>query len=124
MHRMFRRGEIWWANLNPGSGTEPGKIRPVLILQNEALLEAGHPSTIVIPLTTNLIDDAEPLRIRIPAQGLLEKDSDLLIDQVRAIDNQRLVKGPLLQLDEDSLEETEKAINEVLGISGSFGRGG
>ena len=99
MHRMFRRGEIWWADLNPGSGTEPGKIRPVLILQNVALLEARHPSTIVIPLTTNLIEDAEPLRIRIRAQGLLEKDSDLLIDQIRAIDNQRLVKGPLLLLD-------------------------
>jgi len=49
MPRMLRRGEVWWANLNPGSGTEPGKIRPVLILQNEALLEAQHPSTVVIP---------------------------------------------------------------------------
>jgi len=117
MPRMLRRGEIWWANLNPGSGTEPGKTRPVLILQNEALLEARHPSTIVIPLTTNLVEDAEPLRIRIPAQGLLEKDSDLLIDQARAIDNQRLIKGPLLQLDEDSIKEVEKAFIDVLGIS-------
>ena len=114
---MLRRGEVWWANLNPGSGTEPGKIRPVLILQNEALLEARHPSTIVIPLTTNLVEDAEPLRIRVPAQGLLEKDSDLLIDQARAIDNQRLVKGPLLLLDEDSIHEIEKAVIEVLGIA-------
>jgi mRNA interferase MazF len=117
MPRMLRRGEVWWANLNPGSGTEPGKIRPVLILQNEALLEARHPSTIVIPLTTNLVEDAEPLRIRIFAQGLLEKDSDLLIDQVRAIDNQRLIKGPLLQIGIDSLREVEKAIIEILGIS-------
>ncbi len=114
---MLRRGEVWWANLNPGSGTESGKIRPVLILQNEALLEARHPSTIVIPLTTNLVEDAEPLRIRVLAQGLLEKDSDLLIDQARAIDNQRLIKGPLLQLGIDSLREVEKAIIEVLGIS-------
>jgi len=80
-------------------------------------LEARHPSTIVIPLTTNLVEDAEPLRIKIPAQGLLEKDSDLLIDQARAIDNQRLIKGPLLQLDEDSIKEVEKAFIEVLGIS-------
>jgi mRNA interferase MazF len=114
---MLRRGEVWWANLNPGSGTELGKIKPVLILQNEALLEARHPSTIVIPLTTNLVEDAEPLRIRVLAQGLLEKDSDLLIDQARAIDNQRLIKGPLLQLGIDSLREVEKAIIEVLGIS-------
>jgi mRNA interferase MazF len=114
---MLRRGEVWWASLNPGSPTEPGKIRPVLILQNEALLEAQHPLTIIIPLTTNLVEDAEPLRIRIPAQGLLEKDSDLLIDQARAIDNQRLIKGPLLQLDIDAMREVEKAIIEVLGIS-------
>jgi mRNA interferase MazF len=60
MFRMLRRGEIWWANLNPGGGTEPGKSRPVLILQNEALLEARHPSTIVVPLTTNLVEDAGP----------------------------------------------------------------
>jgi mRNA interferase MazF len=117
MPRMHRRGEIWWANLNPGGGTEPGKVRPVLIFQNEALLEAQHPSTIVIPLTTNLVEDAEPLRIRIPAQGLLEKDSDLLIDQARAIDNLRLIKGPLLQLDQDALKEVEKAVIEILGIS-------
>jgi mRNA interferase MazF len=117
MPRVLRRGQVWWANLNPGSGTEPGKIRPVLILQNKALLEARHPSTIVIPMTTNLVEDAEPLRIRISSQGLLEKDSDLLIDQARAIDNQRLIKGPLLQLDEDSLQEIEKALIEILGIS-------
>ena len=80
-------------------------------------MKARHPSTIVIPLTTNLVEDAEPLRIRIPAQGLLEKASDLLIDQARAIDNQRLIKGPLFQLDEDSIKEVEKAFIEVLGIS-------
>ena len=64
---MRNQGEIWLANLNPGRGTEPGKIRPVLILQNQALLDAEHPSTLIIPLTTNLIDDAEPLRN--PDQG-------------------------------------------------------
>lgn len=66
---MRNHGEIWLANLNPGRGTEPGKIRPVLILQNQALLDADHPSTLVIPLTTNLIDGAEPLRLRLKAQG-------------------------------------------------------
>jgi mRNA interferase MazF len=67
---MRNHGEIWLANLNPGCGTEPGKIRPVLILQNQALLDAQHPSTLIIPLTTNLIDDAEPLRLRIAVQGV------------------------------------------------------
>lgn len=113
---MGNHGEIWLANLNPGRGTEPGKIRPVLILQNQALLDADHPSTLIVPLTTHLIDDAEPLRLRISAQGGLDKDSDLLMDQLRAIDNKRLIKGPLLQLDDEVLGQVCRAVVEVLGV--------
>jgi mRNA interferase MazF len=80
MTRKFNFGEIWIADLNPKVGTELGKLRPVLIIQNQILLEINHPSTLIIPLTTKLIDDTEPLRIRIRAQYKLEKDSDLLID--------------------------------------------
>src|SRR5512140_1882326 len=116
MLRMRKQGEIWLANLNPGRGSEPGKIRPVLILQNQALLDAGHPSTLILPLTTNLIDDAEPLRLRIAAQGGLNKDSDLLVDQLRAIDNKRLLDGPLLCLDEATLARVHRAVAEVIGM--------
>lgn len=114
---MPEHGEIWLANLNPGRGSEPGKIRPVLLLQNQALLDAKHPSTLIIPLTTNLIDDAEPLRLRVPAQGGLNKDSDLLIDQLRAIDNKRLIDGPLLRLDAEAMGRVYQAVSEVLGLS-------
>lgn len=113
---MRNHGEIWLANLNPGRGTEPGKIRPVLILQNQALLDAEHPSTLIIPLTTNLVDDAEPLRLRIATQGSLNKDSDLLVDQLRAIDNKRLIDGPLLRLDDEMLGRVYRAVSEVLGM--------
>lgn len=113
---MRNHGEIWLANLNPGRGTEPGKIRPVLILQNQALLDAEHPSTLIIPLTTNLVDDAEPLRLRIAAQGSLNKDSDLLVDQLRAIDNKRLIDGPLLRLDDEVMVLVYRAVGEVLGL--------
>lgn len=113
---MFRHGEIWLANLNPGRGTEPGKVRPVLLLQNQALLDAGHPSTLIVPLTTNLVNDAEPLRLRVPAGSGLERDSDLLVDQVRAIDNKRLVNGPLRQLDEQFMKRLYKAAIEVFGM--------
>lgn len=112
---MRNQGEIWLANLNPGRGTEPGKIQPVLILQNQALLDAQHPSTLIIPLTTNLIDDAEPLRLRIAAQGRMEQDSDLLVDQLRAIDNKRLIDGPLVKLGDDLLRRVFQAVAEVLG---------
>ena len=113
---MFRHGEIWLANLNPGRGTEPGKVRPVVLLQNQALLDAGHPSTLIVPLTTNLVDDAEPLRLRVLAGSGLDRDSDLLVDQVRAIDNKRLVNGPLQQLDEQFMKQVYQAVTEILGM--------
>lgn len=95
---MGNRGEVWLADLDPPRGTEPGKTRPVLIVQARALLDANHPSTLIVPLTSHLVDDAEPLRIRVQASGRLRGDSDLLIDQVRAIDNRRLVDGPPTRL--------------------------
>lgn len=113
---MPKRGEVWLANLNPRHGTEPGKTRPVLILQAQSLIDAGHPSTLVVPLTANLIDDAEPLRVRVPARSLLRRDSDLLIDQLRAIDNRRLVKGPLSRLDGATMERVATAFREVLDL--------
>ncbi|MBI5816475.1 MAG: type II toxin-antitoxin system PemK/MazF family toxin [Nitrospinae bacterium] len=112
----FRRGEIRLANLSPRFGTEPGKTRPVLIIQNQALLDAGHPSTIVIPLTTNVIESAEPLRLRVEAMGKLRQDSDLLIDQGRAIDNRRLGGHPLATLDGTMMAKVDRAMNEVMGV--------
>ena len=114
MRRTLTRGEVWLADLEPGHGTEPGKTRPVLILQAQALLDAGHPSTLVVPLTTVLADDAEPLRIRVPPLGRLRRASDLLIDQLRAIDNRRLVGRPLAQLSPQLLRRVAEAIHEVL----------
>lgn len=111
---MLKLGEVWLANLNPGKGSEPGKTRPVLIVQGQALLDAGHPSTLIVPLTTKLIEDAEPLRIRVAAHGKLAHDSDLLIDQLRAIDNRRLTEGPLMRCDEKLMARVCGAIRDVL----------
>ena len=117
---MLRRGEIWLANLNPRRGTEPGKTRPVLIVQSQPLLDVDHPSTVIIPLTTNLIEDAAPLRIRVTAAENLQHDSDLLVDQVRAIDNARIVQGPLARVAPALMGKIEEAILAVLDIGGSF----
>jgi len=113
---MFERGEIWLADLNPSRGTEPGKTRPVLIVQSQALLDVEHPSTLIVPLTTNLVEDAEPLRIRVPACGRLRRKSDLLVDQIRAIDNRRMVKGPLARLGRDLMAQVREAIMETLDL--------
>lgn len=113
---MPDRGEVWLANLNPMHGTEPGKTRPVLIVQAQALIDAGHPSTLIIPLTTRLVNDAEPLRLRVAATGRLRQDSDLLIDQLRAIDNRRLMQGPLAKLPPGVMLQVDQAVKEVLDI--------
>jgi len=114
---MRKRGEVRLATLDPRRGTEPGKTRPVLIVQAQPLLEAAHPSTLVIPLTTRVVDDAEPLRVRVKAAGRLRHDSDLLVDQLRAIDNDRLLKGPLLHLPAPTMKRVEDAIRAVLDLT-------
>ncbi len=114
---MPERGEIWLANLDPRRGTEPGKTRPVLIVQSPALLNADHPSTLVVPLTTNLVDDADPLRVRIPASGGLRRESDLVIDQLRAIDNRRLIRGPIVRLPHSLMTRVGQALLEVLDLA-------
>ncbi len=85
--------EIWLADLNPQIGTEAGKVRPVVIFQTNFLNEIDHPSTIVFPITTKLNVDSTILRIRIlkGSSGLLE-NSEIMIDQIRAVDNSRFVK--------------------------------
>ncbi|MGO9602679.1 MAG: type II toxin-antitoxin system PemK/MazF family toxin [Candidatus Binataceae bacterium] len=114
---MTKRGEVWLARLNPRRGAEPGKTRPVLIVQAQALMEAGHPSTVVIPLTTNLVEEAEPLRVRVPPADRLRQASDLLIDQIRSIDNGRLIHGPLTTLDDSLMARVAAAIGEVLDLT-------
>ncbi|MCK5540152.1 MAG: type II toxin-antitoxin system PemK/MazF family toxin [Deltaproteobacteria bacterium] len=85
--------EIWLADLNPQIGTEPGKTRPVLIVQSNLLNRALHPSSLICPLTTNIKLQSEILRLHIELEGSgLKEKSDVMIDQVRAIDNQRLTR--------------------------------
>ena len=66
-------------------------------MQSDLLNEVGHPSTTVLPLTTQLIESAAPLRYRIAARDQLQADSDIMLDQTRTIDNHRFT-GELLAL--------------------------
>jgi mRNA-degrading endonuclease toxin of MazEF toxin-antitoxin module len=56
------------------------------------------------------------LRIRVPASGRLPHDSDLLIDQLRVIDNRRLVEGPLARLPRQQMARVSAAVREVLDL--------
>jgi len=86
----IKQFDIWLADLNPKKGTEPGKIRPVVIVQTD-LLNETHLSTIICPITTNVIPEAELLRVHLN-KSKLDKLSDILVDQIRSIDNKRLIK--------------------------------
>jgi len=112
----FKRGSIYLANFNPSKGTEAGKIRPCLVMQSDLLNEAGHPSTTVLPLTTLLIDDAEPLRYRIKSRDKLKADSDIMLDQTRTIDNQRMTSNVLTTLVSAEMIEVEVLWQTVLGF--------
>ena len=87
----IKQFEIWIADLNPQIGTEPGKTRPVLVIQTNLLNKVPHPSTIVCPLTTNIKKESEILRVHLK-KGIanLHQACDVMIDQIRAIDNKRL----------------------------------
>ena len=89
----IKQNEIWIADLYPQIGTEAGKTRPVLIIQTDLLNKVLHPSTIICPITTNIKIEAEILRVHIE-RGVanLKENSDIVIDQLRTIDNKRLVK--------------------------------
>ncbi|HNS18530.1 MAG TPA: type II toxin-antitoxin system PemK/MazF family toxin [Bacteroidales bacterium] len=84
--------EIWLADLNPTIGTETGKVRPVIIIQTD-LLNKHHPSSIICPITTNIRKESEILRVHLKNGCFgLEDPCDIMIDQVRAIDKNRLIK--------------------------------
>jgi mRNA interferase MazF len=84
--------EIWIADLNLTMGTEPGKIRPVIVIQTD-LLNKHHFSSIICSLTTNIQKESEILRVHLKKGCFgLNEACDIMIDQVRAIDNRRLIK--------------------------------
>ncbi|BAF70868.1 type II toxin-antitoxin system PemK/MazF family toxin [Nitratiruptor sp. SB155-2] len=113
---MYKRGEIYLADLNPRKGKEVGKLRPVLIFQTDFLNEIEHPTIIVLPLSTKLVDDAYPLRFRLNKRDHLEQDSDILCDQIRAIDTQRIIPKPLTLLTQKELFILEEQVALILGF--------
>jgi mRNA interferase MazF len=113
--KEIKQYEIWMADLNPPKGTEPGKVRPVCILQTN-LLNNIHPSTIILPITTNVNPNAEILRVHLKkGEGGLQENSDILIDQIRAIDNKRLIQC-LGTINPKTAEVIERNIKILLNI--------
>lgn len=89
MKAAIRQGGLYLADLNPRQGTEPGKARPVLVIQSDLLNGADHPSTWILPCTTRLTGE-NLLRVQLP-RGMAGNtaDCEVMIDQSRSIDNRR-----------------------------------
>lgn len=113
---MFNRGSIYLAKLYPSKGHEPGKTRPVLVLQTNMLNHIGHTTVIVVPLTSQLIDGAYPLRYTINKRDKLLEASELLCDQIRAVDINRLLPDTLATLSVKEMLEIEQQILMILGF--------
>ena len=112
----IKQYEIWIADLNPQIGTEPGKTRPVLVLQTNLLNKIPHPSTIICPITTNVKKESEILRVHIKkGTSNLMQDCDIMIDQFRTIDNKRLIRK-IGDLPGDLVKEVKENIKIIIDL--------
>ena len=88
----MKKHEVWLADLDPSFGTEAGKQRPVVIVQTDRM-NGKHSSTVICPITTQIKPRYKLTRIHLSAGDAgLAYDSDIMIDQIRAIDNTRFIR--------------------------------
>ena len=110
-----KKFEVWVASLDPKFGTEAGKTRPVLIVQTDSLNKV-HPSTLICPITTNVKLESQILRVFIKkGTTKIKEDCDVMIDQLRAIDNKRLIKK-IGEIPGEISEEVKKNLRIILDI--------
>jgi len=112
----YKRGEIYLIDFNPQKKrVEIGKVRPAVIV-SDSDLNTILDLIMVVPMTTNLIDDALPLRIRITKRDNLELDSDIMIEQLRAISKERIYKK-IADLTKEELEQVSFGMKKILSLS-------
>ena len=112
----MRRGEVWVANLNPPRGRETGKIRPVLVIHADELLLPGAELVVVLPLTTQIRPLLKLLRVAIPARDRLREACQVMVDQPRTLDRERIGEGPLTTLTATEMAAVESGLSVVLGM--------
>ncbi len=110
----IRRGHLYLVNFNPRIKTKPGKLRPAIVLQSNLVTEAGYPSTVVIPTTTQLVENAGFLRLRLKrGVGAIERDSDVLIGQLIAVANESF-QQEIGTLPSSLMQEVERRVRILL----------
>lgn len=113
---MMRRGEIWVARLNPNTGSEIGKVRPVLILLAQRYLDAGSPVVMAAPLTTQYWPGMAALRYPVTARGRLLKDSFVVLEQMRALDRSRFGDVRLGELTTEEMRAIDQQVMTMFGV--------
>lgn len=113
---MIKRGEIYFAQLNPVVGSEQGGIRPVLVVQND-IGNQYSPTTIILAITSQINKAKLPTHIEIKAKEYgLERDSVILSEQIRTIDKTRL-KQRIAVLAEETMQKVDQALAVSIGLS-------
>tara|TARA_Y100000310_G_C20595260_1_gene770176 strand:+ start:331 stop:678 length:348 start_codon:yes stop_codon:yes gene_type:complete len=114
--KRVKRGDIWLVNLDPTIGHEIKKSRPAVIIQND-IGNQYSPITIIAPLTSQLKEKCYPFETPLPKEySGLSKDSKVLMNQIRAIDKNRLIKN-VGTVKEELLEDINKALKVSLGLN-------
>ncbi len=111
----IKRGFIFYADLNPVLGSEQGGVRPVLIIQNDT--GNRYSTTVIVAAITSQIDKAKlPTHVEIDAARYgLEKDSVVLLEQIRTIDRQRL-QEKIAKLDSRMMLRVDESLKISLGL--------
>lgn len=111
--KEIKRREIYLADLSPIVGSEQDGIRPVLILQND-IGNKHSPTTIVAPITSKIEKTVFPTHVKVQAKEL-EKDSIVLLEQIRTVDKARL-SDFIGRIDLHTMRKVDKAIVVSLDI--------
>lgn len=112
----MHRGEVWVANFSPWRGQEVGKARPSLILQADWLTNMNSETILVLPLTTQLWQGSEQLRIPLAARDRIKQPCYIMVDKMRAIDRRQFGQGPLTALNSEEMAVVERRLATVLGM--------
>lgn len=112
---VVKRGDIYYANLSPVVGSEQGGLRPVLVIQND-VGNKYSPTVIVAAITSQISKAKLPTHVEISAKLFnLEKDSVILLEQLRTIDKRRL-KEKVTHLNDEIMGTVDEALRISIGL--------
>ncbi len=106
---IVKRGDVYFADLSPVVGSEQGGVRPVLVIQND-IGNRFSPTVIVAAITAQIQKAKLPTHVEIDAKRYgFERDSVILLEQIRTIDKQRLT-DKITHLDDEMMEKVDEAL--------------